>query len=89
MLKIALRIIFPLAAALTLAIAVRAVWGKRSFRHVLDDVFFFVLAMLFSLPEDLRFRRVAQAVLLGIATAGAIFRVRRLRKAGREPIEPR
>lgn len=80
MLKIALQIIFALSAAVTLVVGARALLKKRSLSQILDDVFYFVLAMIFSLPENVRFRRFAQAALLGIATAGAFLRFRRLRR---------
>jgi hypothetical protein len=80
MLKMALQIIFVLSAALTLAIATRALFKKRSLGPILEDVFYGVLAMIFSLPEDMRFHRFAQATLLGIATVGAFLRFRHLRK---------
>lgn len=80
MLGMALRIIFVLSAAVTLGMGTRALLKKQSPGQIIDDIFYGVLAMIFSLPEDIRFRRLMQAILLGIATAGAFLRFRRLRK---------
>lgn len=80
MLKNALQIIFASSAGVTLVVGARALLKKRSLSQIVDDVFYGVLAMIFSLPENVRFRRFAQATLLGIATAGAVLRFRRLRR---------
>ena len=70
-------VICVLAAAATAAVIGRGLVTKRPFARILDDTFWGLIAIFFSLPENLRFQGLARLALAATLTAGFIWKLKR------------